>query len=156
MQENPIDQLATVEEKTEPTPAPTPEIPREKEHTKQFTLRLPLSVIQDIEQVIEERRDSGEIIESSIYCRYVLQHHRDIIDAPRLRQENAELTQRLLELELHDVNAVEPREKDNITIVKEALRHASMDFAKEGFRTVEYYESVFMHYYQQILVQNFS
>lgn len=151
----------------------TPEIPQEtpapltieREATKQFSLRPPISVIADIENVVKTRRLHGEMIETPMYCRYILENHRKVsnydADMEKLRRENAALTSRILELQLCDENDAltdstpsKPSEHDRVVkALQAAIKKATETFAKDGFYTAEYYETIVSDYYRQILPQ---
>lgn len=145
------------------SPQESPEVPQTTtEATKQFPLRLPVAVISDIENVVKSRRLHGEMIETPMYCRYVLENHRKIAnydtDFEKLRRENAALTQRILELQLRDENDVLPASVPSehervIKALQAAIKKATEMFAQDGFYNAEYYEAIVSDYYQQILPQ---
>ena len=148
------------------SPQESPEVPQTTtEATKQFPLRLPVSVIIDIENEVKARCLRGEILENAIYCRHVLKNHRKAYnydaDIDKLRRENAALTQRILDLQLREENtgnddlpsAVPTQERRALLAMQEAVKNAAIDFSKEGFYTPDYYENIVLHYFKAILPQ---
>lgn len=151
----------------------TPEIPQEtpepllmeREPTKQFPLRLPISVINDLENEVKTRRLRGEMIETPLYCRFVLENHRKVsaydAEIEGIRRENAALTQRILELQLRDENTVQPSEPPSTAhyerrafeALQIAVKKAAETMAESSYYTSEYYESLVSEYFRQILPQ---
>lgn len=139
--------------------------PNEREPTKQFPLRLPIKVINDLENEVKTRRLRGEIIETAMYCRFILENHRKVsnydAEIEALRRENAALTQRILELQLHDENTALPSElpesaNDNrraFQALQAAVKKAAETIAEYESRPSEYYEAIVSEYFRQILPQ---
>ena len=140
-----------------------PEIAQPKrEITKQFPLRLPVSVINDLENEVKNRRSRGEMIETPMYCRFILENHRKVslfdAEIQKLRDENASLTQRLLEYQLHGESDAdtEPKTADDQRAYKAlqiAVKKASETIAESSYNTAEYYETLVSEYFRQILPQ---
>lgn len=134
----------------------------EQDQTKQFPLRLPISTITDITNEVKLRKNRGELIETAMYCRHVLQNHRKVsaydAEIEPLRAENARLTQENLLLRLPSENTAQPSEMPQ-TRMKElkslemAVKEASKTMAESGYYTVEYYETLVAEYFRQILPQ---
>ncbi|MCA0231541.1 MAG: hypothetical protein LCH91_13800 [Bacteroidetes bacterium] len=134
----------------------------EQEVTKQFPLRLPISTIVDLENEVKSRQNRGEMIETAMYCRYVLKNHKKIgnydAEIEALRTENERLTQENLLLRLPSENTAQPSEMPK-TSVKElkalemAVKEASRTIAESGYYTAEYYETLVIEYFRQILPQ---
>ena len=151
----------------------TPEIPQEtpepllmeREATKQFPLRLPISVINDLENEVKTRRFRGEMIETPLYCRFVLENHRKVsaydAEIEAIRRENAALTQRILELQLRDENTALPSETASTAhydrrafeALQIAVKKAAETLSEYECRPPEYYESLVSEYFRQLLPQ---
>lgn len=151
----------------------TPEIPQEtpapltieREATKQFSLRLPISVINDLENEVKTRRFRGEMIETPLYCRFVLENHRKVsaydAEIEAIRRENAALTQRILELQLRDENTALPSETASTAhydrrafeALQIAVKKAAETMSESSHYAPEYYESLVSEYFRQLLPQ---
>lgn len=150
------------QENTHEQPEP---LPSEREPTKQFPLRLPVRVITDLENEVKTRRLRGEMIETPVYCRFVLENHRKVsaydAEIDGLRRENAALTQRILELQLRDENTALPSESASTAhyerrafeALQIAVKKAAETMAESSYYTSEYYESLVSEYFRQILPQ---
>ncbi|WP_028525622.1 hypothetical protein [Runella limosa] len=151
----------------------SPELPHEtaeqptteQEITKQFPLRLPISTIVDLENEVKTRKNRGEMIETAMYCRYVLKNHKKIgnydAEIEALRAENARLTQENLHLRLPSENTAQPSEMPKTSVKKlkaleMAVKEASRTIAENvfyGHYGPEYYETLVIEYFRQILPQ---
>jgi len=152
-----------------PNETPQP-IATEREVTKQFPLRLPISVINDLENEVKKRRLSGAMIEVPMYCRFVLENHRKVsaydAEIEAISDENAVLKRRILDLQLRDGSTADAQSAyaqeqpesametaRTFKALQIAVQKAAETMSESGYFTQEYYETLVTEYFRQILPQ---